>query len=284
MTTSAIKLFVGGLSWGTTDAILFDEFSKHGVIEEAIVVRDKLTGKSRGFGFVRFQQEQDAQKAKEITDGQLLDGRVVRVDFASEKRRPVNTGPGMTSLASGLNPMAHGPSGIYDPAGVYGGMFLQTGPGQSPTSSGWPGPSRGYLSNGNNAFAVNPYMISPIPIGMYGSPSNSTAMMPAFAMSQSHSGQQQQQQQQQQQYQQHLHMQQMQAIQAAQQHAFYQQHASVSLNGGRTLANHFTELDHTELQKNDCDRKTEGLTTDEEPDESLIDVHSNAPAYTDAAQ
>ncbi|ORY81880.1 cold-inducible RNA-binding protein, partial [Protomyces lactucae-debilis] len=79
------KLFVGGLSWGTVDAVLYDEFGKYGAIDEAIVVRDKMTGKSRGFGFVRFQEAEDAQRAKEATDGQSLDGRVVRVDFASEK-------------------------------------------------------------------------------------------------------------------------------------------------------------------------------------------------------
>ena len=50
-----------------------------------------MTGRSRGFGFVRFQNSGDAQAAKDATDGQSIDGRIVRVDFASEKQRPLRT-------------------------------------------------------------------------------------------------------------------------------------------------------------------------------------------------
>ncbi len=84
---TGVKLFIGGLSWGTTDSTLFNHFSQFGTLHEAIVVRDRETAKSRGFGFVRFENEEDAQRAKDEVDGQTLDGRVVRVDFASEKRK-----------------------------------------------------------------------------------------------------------------------------------------------------------------------------------------------------
>ncbi|KAE8308751.1 hypothetical protein BDV41DRAFT_550434 [Aspergillus transmontanensis] len=59
------KLFVGGLAWHTTDESLRSGFEQFGTVEEAIVVKDRDTGRSRGFGFVRFSQEADADKAVE---------------------------------------------------------------------------------------------------------------------------------------------------------------------------------------------------------------------------
>ncbi|KAL8661597.1 MAG: hypothetical protein Q9202_005424 [Teloschistes flavicans] len=57
------KLFIGGLAWHTDDGALRAKFEEFGQVEEAIVVKDRDTGRSRGFGFVRFSQEQQADEA-----------------------------------------------------------------------------------------------------------------------------------------------------------------------------------------------------------------------------
>lgn len=85
------KLFVGSLSWNTTSAELESTFATCGNVIEAKVVTDRDTGRSRGFGFVTFQDEQAAALAIEKLDGSTLDGRTIRVDRAndrgSDKRR-----------------------------------------------------------------------------------------------------------------------------------------------------------------------------------------------------
>ncbi|PHH53988.1 Glycine-rich RNA-binding protein 4, mitochondrial [Ceratocystis fimbriata CBS 114723] len=57
------KVFIGGLAWHTQENTVLQKFGEFGPIEEAVVVKDRDTGRSRGFGFVRFSQEADAQKA-----------------------------------------------------------------------------------------------------------------------------------------------------------------------------------------------------------------------------
>ncbi|OPL19286.1 MAG: RNA-binding protein [Candidatus Aegiribacteria sp. MLS_C] len=79
------KLFVGGLTWDTNDESLKKAFSEYGTVEEAKVVAERDSGRSRGFGFVTFQTEEAARAAKNGMDGQELDGRQVRVDFANDK-------------------------------------------------------------------------------------------------------------------------------------------------------------------------------------------------------
>ena len=74
-----MKLFVGGLAWATTDGSLRTAFEKFGDLDEAFVVKDRETGRSRGFGFVTFKGPEDAKKALEAMNGAQLDGRTVRV-------------------------------------------------------------------------------------------------------------------------------------------------------------------------------------------------------------
>lgn len=81
------KLFVGGLSWNLTWQDLKDAFAEHGEVVFARVITDRETNKSRGFGFVEFENIEDAVKAKEAMDGVELDGRAVKVDFAQEKEQ-----------------------------------------------------------------------------------------------------------------------------------------------------------------------------------------------------
>ena len=81
------KLFIGGLSWGTTDASLGEAFEQFGEITEAKVITDRETGRSRGFGFVTFVDAAAADTAIAQMDGQALDGRTVRVNEAQERKR-----------------------------------------------------------------------------------------------------------------------------------------------------------------------------------------------------
>lgn len=75
----ATKLFVGSLAWATTSDALNAAFAKAGKVVEANVVMDKMSGRSRGFGFVEMASEADAAKAIEMLNGSDLDGRKIFV-------------------------------------------------------------------------------------------------------------------------------------------------------------------------------------------------------------
>jgi len=81
------KLFVGSLSWDTNDGALRNAFSPHGEISEAVVISDRDSGRSRGFGFVTFEDDEAADKAVAALNGTDLDGRTIRVDVAQAKER-----------------------------------------------------------------------------------------------------------------------------------------------------------------------------------------------------
>lgn len=82
----AKKLFVGNLSWNTRDDGLYEAFAQFGEVTDAKVITDRETGRSRGFGFVTFADEQAGQDAMSAMDGQELDGRPIRVNEAQERR------------------------------------------------------------------------------------------------------------------------------------------------------------------------------------------------------
>jgi cold-inducible RNA-binding protein len=79
------KLFIGGLSWDTTDTSLAQAFESFGNVVEAKVITDRETGRSRGFGFVTFEDESSATDAIAAMDGQMIDGRTVKVNVAQER-------------------------------------------------------------------------------------------------------------------------------------------------------------------------------------------------------
>ena len=81
----AKKLYVGGLSYSTTDAGLNDAFAKVGSVVSASVIMDKMTGRSKGFGFVEMNTDEEAQAAIDMYDGKELDGRRVSVSEARPK-------------------------------------------------------------------------------------------------------------------------------------------------------------------------------------------------------
>ncbi|GFP79811.1 ubp1-associated protein 2c [Phtheirospermum japonicum] len=77
------KLFVRGLAWNTTSETLYDAFQEHGEIEEGAVIYDKVTGKSRGYGFVTYKDMESAQKALRAPS-KMIDGRMAVCNLASE--------------------------------------------------------------------------------------------------------------------------------------------------------------------------------------------------------
>ena len=84
------KLYVGGLSFQTTDESLKTFFSEAGTVNSAKVIIDRMTGKSRGFGFIEMSSEEEADKAIETLNGKELDGRTLKIDKAKpmQERRP----------------------------------------------------------------------------------------------------------------------------------------------------------------------------------------------------
>src|SRR3989449_9363998 len=83
------KLYVGNLSFNTTENELQELFSQAGAVQEVTLMQDKFTGKSRGFAFVTMGSEQDAQNAISKLNGQTVEGRALTVDEA----RPRETRP-----------------------------------------------------------------------------------------------------------------------------------------------------------------------------------------------
>uniref|UniRef100_A0ACD5XLN3 Uncharacterized protein n=1 Tax=Avena sativa TaxID=4498 RepID=A0ACD5XLN3_AVESA len=77
------KLFVGGLSYDTNEIALRDAFSQHGNVVEVKVICHPVTGKSKGYGFIKFSSETEAAAALEKMSDEMLDGRNIRVHYAN---------------------------------------------------------------------------------------------------------------------------------------------------------------------------------------------------------
>jgi cold-inducible RNA-binding protein len=89
------KLFVGNLSFKTTENELQDTFAAHGTVLEANLMMDRATGRPRGFGFVTMSTPEEAQKAIEALHGKDLDGRALTVNVARPREdRPAGGGGG----------------------------------------------------------------------------------------------------------------------------------------------------------------------------------------------
>jgi cold-inducible RNA-binding protein len=86
------KLFVGNLSFDTTENDLQDAFAAHGTVVEANLMMDRATGRPRGFGFVTMSTPEEAQKAIEALNGKSVGGRALTVNVA--KPREERTGGG----------------------------------------------------------------------------------------------------------------------------------------------------------------------------------------------
>jgi hypothetical protein len=144
----AKKLFVGGLSWGTTDQTLRQAFEAFGEVTEARVITDRETGRSRGFGFVSFSDDASADEAVAGMDGQELDGRTIRVNEAQDKpqgdRGPRGGGRGgFGGGGGGRGGFGGGGGGGYGGGGYGGG-----GGGREGGGGGYGGGGGGYGGGG----------------------------------------------------------------------------------------------------------------------------------------
>jgi cold-inducible RNA-binding protein len=86
------KLFVGNLSYNTTENDLQDAFAAHGTVLEANLMMDRASGRPRGFAFITMGTEEEAQKALNAMNGANMDGRNLAVNVA--RPRPEQTGGG----------------------------------------------------------------------------------------------------------------------------------------------------------------------------------------------
>lgn len=87
------KLFVGSLPWSVNSDGLKELFAQYGEITEAVVITDRNTGRSKGFGFVTFAKEEDAQKALEM-NGKDVEGRTIVVNTARPREQRPGGGGG----------------------------------------------------------------------------------------------------------------------------------------------------------------------------------------------
>ena len=89
----ATKLYVGGLPYSTTQQALQDAFAQAGTVATATIITDRMSGRSRGFGFVEMSSDEEAQKAIEMFNGQDFEGRKLIVKEARPMtERPARSG------------------------------------------------------------------------------------------------------------------------------------------------------------------------------------------------
>lgn len=96
----AKKLYVGWLSYDTTEGSLNEAFTEAGTVESATVITDRSTGRSKGFGFVEMSTEDEARKAIEMLNGKELDGRNITVNEA-RPQEPRRQGAGFSGNQGG---------------------------------------------------------------------------------------------------------------------------------------------------------------------------------------
>jgi RNA recognition motif-containing protein len=125
-----VKLFVGGLAFTTTTEGLRQAFARFGTVASAVVMTDRQTGRSRGFGFVEMATGEEAERAIGGLNGSSLDGRMIRVDKATPRG---TVPPGGPRRSMGPPPPR---------SSEYGGGFAAT-PGQGPGRPETRGPGRG---------------------------------------------------------------------------------------------------------------------------------------------
>ena len=114
----AKKLYVGGLSYDTTEDGLKEAFAKAGTVDSAVIITDKMSGRSKGFGFVEMSSDEEATKAMEMWNGKELDGRTLTVNEARPMeerppRRDFNRGGGGGGRSFGGNNRGGGGGGRW---------------------------------------------------------------------------------------------------------------------------------------------------------------------------
>lgn len=115
----AKKLFVGGIPWATTSDDLQALFSQHGTVASATVITDKMTGRSRGFGFVEFENDAEADAAIAALNNTDYSGRTLVVKEA----RPLEDRPKRSFGGGGYGGGRGGSGGGYGGGGQGGGGY-----------------------------------------------------------------------------------------------------------------------------------------------------------------
>ncbi|KAJ6827848.1 putative glycine-rich RNA-binding protein [Iris pallida] len=142
---SSSKVFIGGLSYGTDELLLREAFTKYGEVVEARVIMDRETGRSKGFGFVTFTSEEHASSAITAMDGKDLHGRMVRVNYATDRNRGYGGGYGGGGGGDG------GAGGYGGGSRNYGDSYNSGGGGYGGSSGGYSGGSGNYGDSYNSA-------------------------------------------------------------------------------------------------------------------------------------
>jgi RNA recognition motif-containing protein len=97
------KLFVGNLSFNTTENDLQDAFAAHGTVSEVNLMMDRSTGRSRGFAFVTMGSAEEAQAAIGALNGKSIDGRALTVNVARPREERSGGGGGRPAYGGGRN-------------------------------------------------------------------------------------------------------------------------------------------------------------------------------------
>jgi RNA recognition motif-containing protein len=143
-----VKLFVGGLSFTTSSEGLRDAFARHGMVQSAIVMTDRETQRSRGFGFVEMATSEDADRAIAGLNGAMLDGRTIRVDKATPRGTPPPPRPNRPSGPGGPRPGGPRP---WSPSGPSGGTGGGPGGGGNRFQTTFPPPAADRSGGGRGA-------------------------------------------------------------------------------------------------------------------------------------
>lgn len=145
------KLFVGGLAWKTEEETFRTTFEEYGPVEEATIIKDRETQRSRGFGFVTFANEEDAQKAQEALNNTVLDERTIRVDMASDNgggQKRGGYGGGGGGYGGGYGDGGRGGYGGGGGRGGYGGGGYNNYERNSGGAGGYGDRDGGYRNDG----------------------------------------------------------------------------------------------------------------------------------------
>ncbi|XP_069502973.1 cold-inducible RNA-binding protein-like [Ambystoma mexicanum] len=122
MSTEDGKLFVGGLSFDTDENGLEQVFAPYGHIMEVVVIKDRETQRSRGFGFVTYRSADEAKEAMQTMNGETVDGRQIRVDLAGKSGGGRGGGGGYRGGSGGGRGYSRGGGDSYGGrSGGYGG-------------------------------------------------------------------------------------------------------------------------------------------------------------------
>lgn len=123
------KIYIGNISYEIDTPELQEAFSRYGEIIDAVVIKDRETSKSRGFGFVTFNDSDSALSAVEEMHGSELAGRELRVKLAEAKRRDANEAPRHDSYfnSTAVEPRHNANEAVYQHDEYFNPSFYQKG-------------------------------------------------------------------------------------------------------------------------------------------------------------